>query len=546
MTSQDIPPFPLPNVDQQAWRESFERMKKGCESVPSADPTKLYRAFEKMSAGDIDFDEMPLPTGNGRVISVPLQILDKCHVCYKTANLRVCNSCASVIYCSRDCQKFDWRFHKKLCCESSLAQNPSKRSFRLAKTQQINLKSFFPFIAYMFDTLRRMAPTQEQDSAPIPYPFLDSVFQNLGRRLGRGLEFVLHPALTHRILKAPTPGARKATSSESNVHHTVVLGDKWDLRIKGIPDYKPLSTWWKGHTAMAGMEMFLRIVRESNTFEVTIATSLVLLSELYSTYMSKSVDESGNTTWEPRERFRLEYGQSPVSDFGICRGRIEGKANRVQTWTYYQPKTNSRTTILNPDNHYWLYFRTIKGEELILDCCTFPFGMEGCVDASPCLQQLASMFRDYGSARTPAYFYAPNRPEECPNSHSLIEVARFSVMHNKQLYGALGWELFGGRDPEQHAIVKAFMTKVQGEPCTIEQEDRVRDYRCYGAILLGQVLTGKHWKEWPKPTFHSRDDCFDPRDPKGSVFTKGSTEDPTCNAKLNGMLGLFSDVYGIN
>jgi hypothetical protein len=377
-------------------------------------------------------------------------------------------------------------------------------------------------------------------------PFIKGVFENLGmnRRLAAHDPDTLHPALRHRILKAPKPGSRKATPSENTVHHTVVLGEKYDLQISTAPDARKLAHWWRGRPTMAGMHMFLHAIRESHIFEVTIAVSLILLSEVYSTYMAKSPKDP-DVSWERRGCFRLEYGHSPVSDFGICRGRIEGKASRLQTWTYYESKVNTRTDVLDPNNHYWLYFRTIKGEELFLDCCSFPYGMEGCVDATPCLKDLSSLFRDYGSARTPGCLFAPQRPEECPNSHSLIEEHRFSVMQNKSLYGALGWELFGGQREEQHSIMRDFMTRVQGKPCTSDQEERVRDYRSFGSMMLGQVLTGKLWKGWGKPTVYSRDDCFEGSG-KESEWVKGSKEDPECgDGKLNGLLGLFSDVLGI-
>ncbi|KXN84660.1 hypothetical protein AN958_12040 [Leucoagaricus sp. SymC.cos] len=295
------------------------------------------------------------------------------------------------------------------------------------------------------------------------------------------------------------------------------------------------------------MQMFLHVTRETSIFEVTVAISLTILSEIYSTYMAKNPDGTGGPNWAPRGCFRLEYGHSPVSDFGICRGRIQGQASRVQTWTYYEPKSNTRTTILDPDLHFWLYFRTIKGEELFLDCCSFPYGMEASVDASPCLRKLSPFFRDYGSARTPAYFYSPKRPEECPNTHTLIEEKRFSVMHNKTLYGGLSWELFGGRDKQQHLIIHDFMSMVLGKPCTLEQEERVRDYRSFSALLLGQVLSGKHWKVWERPTVHLKDDLFDPRNPdREKEYMKGSHEDPECDGKLTGLMGLFGEALGVS
>ena len=414
-----------------------------------------------------------------------------------------------------------------------------------AQTQQINLKTFYPFIAYMFDSLRRLAPTQERNNTVYPDPFIEEMFLKLGRRINPDPGAGLHPALKHKILRAPMPGSRRATSTESSLHHTIVLGEKYDLQISDLPNLQKLPSWWKGHKTLEGMQMFLHVIRENYIFEVTVAISLLLLSEICSTHMARSSGKPGGPCWEPRECFRLEYGHSPVSDFGICRGRIQGKANRVQTWTYYNPKAASRTTVLDPNQHYWLYFRTIKGEELILDCCACPYGMEGCVDASPCLKKLPSQFRDCGSARTPAYFYASQRPEECPNSHALIEEKRFSVMQNSTLYGALGWDLFGGRNKKQHEIIRNFMEDVQGTPSTSSQEDRVRDYRTFGALMLGQVLIGKNWKEWEKPVTYTRDESLDVRNPRRDVFHKGSKSDTECGGKLNGLMGLYSDVMGI-
>jgi len=95
MDLQDIPPIPF-GTNEEAWRESYQRIIRGCQAFPEGNPAKLRDVFLKMRNGEVDFDQLPLPTGNGRIISVPLQKLDKCRVCAVTTNLRLCNSCASV------------------------------------------------------------------------------------------------------------------------------------------------------------------------------------------------------------------------------------------------------------------------------------------------------------------------------------------------------------------------------------------------------------------------------------------------------------------
>ena len=53
-------------------------------------------------------------------VNNPLDLISSdifaCFVCNSKANLQVCAQCKSERYCSRACQRQDWRRHKPFCC----------------------------------------------------------------------------------------------------------------------------------------------------------------------------------------------------------------------------------------------------------------------------------------------------------------------------------------------------------------------------------------------------------------------------------------------
>ncbi|KAF9446434.1 hypothetical protein P691DRAFT_637954, partial [Macrolepiota fuliginosa MF-IS2] len=118
-------------------------------------------------------------------VSVPRQALDHCDVCSSKRRLKVCSSCASAIYCSPECQAKDWKVHSSSCMAP-------------VRSQKINLRTFYPIIAYLFDYFRRLGEPRTP----------------------------LHPAIQSRILQAPVPAPKKARRPGEKVHQTAILGEE--------------------------------------------------------------------------------------------------------------------------------------------------------------------------------------------------------------------------------------------------------------------------------------------------------------------------------
>lgn len=343
----------------------------------------------------------------------------------------------------------------------------------LAHSHQINLKTFYPFIAYLFDYLRRVADPKNPT----------------------------HLSHIRKIVKAPVPRVHRATRSTQMIHHTIVLGEDHVTSDNGVS-----LLFWKQHQTKFEdiFKLYYQTIREVWIPELTLAISMTLLAEIYSSDyaqpMEMPVRNAISLPNDPKPCFRLEYGRSPISDFGICRGKIRSKKNCVQVWTYYDPRNRTRTTLADPDNYFWLYFKTIRGEMITLDCCSYSFGMECFIDAGSYIAKLPEHVRAIESARVPAFFQTPQDRHRQP--YELVEEARFSVMHTKDLHDALSTRTPHQELPYQKRIIREFISRVLGRQCTPEEEERTRRFRSHVTAAMNEVLSKGYWRDWEKPVVY--------------------------------------------
>ncbi|KXN84658.1 hypothetical protein AN958_12036 [Leucoagaricus sp. SymC.cos] len=392
-----------------------------------------------------------------RKIHVPVKALKQCNNCSSTQNLKVCGSCASAGYCSTECQKRDWTSHKKTCL----------------KSEKIDLRTFYVFIAALFEVGREYGE-----------PFVPP-----------------HPALRHTIAQAPIPAvptARKSTMpGEEPIYHTVILGNKCEGDL-----LEDTSSWWgRNSRNTLSQEDFGKIrrhfFREVNIVEITISICFSLLAELY-------VAWAGNARGAVNgPYYRLEYAKSPICDFGICKGKVHGDSHRVQVWSYHDPKTNTNHTLKDPDNHYWIYFTTITGEDITLDCSSSSFGMHVFVDAESLINEIPDFAKSGISNRVPAILRGSQ--EHGPQPCTLIEEERFSIMQNNELRTALVPNFPASDRPEHDHIIQEFIAKVQGRECTRRQENRVWRYRLMQARYIQRFMIGEVQKLLGKPILRAKD-----------------------------------------
>ena len=72
-----------------------------------------------------------------------------CIICHKSENLKKCAKCSTTPYCSRDCQKADWKTHKKICAGNAAGRSTSSgknnTSRMSGKAKNLSVKIDKPF-----------------------------------------------------------------------------------------------------------------------------------------------------------------------------------------------------------------------------------------------------------------------------------------------------------------------------------------------------------------------------------------------------------------
>lgn len=175
----------------------------------------------------------------------------------------------------------------------------------------------------------------------------------------------LHFAVKHKIVSDVNPGVQ-----------TTRIPDGREVKLIVVDDISPpcgltpdISRWWpsaKSNTVAGKLQK--RILFHGHVLHVAAAVAGALVSDIYTT-------TSGGGS--PQARLRLKYRTSPIADFGICRGSVlVPPQDRLMFFSMQQGKY---TDCQDPDEHYWLYFSTLKGEELFLDFALFPFNFTQCV-----------------------------------------------------------------------------------------------------------------------------------------------------------------------
>lgn len=285
----------------------------------------------------------------------------------------------------------------------------------------------------------------------------------------------VHPALQHRIVSSPNPNCPPARF-EGWAGKPIILGDE-------IPPPPGTAEWWP--TAISPKvrsKLLRRIFREGYVLPIVTAVCIALLAEMYTTTSGPSQTGDGK-----QRRARLRYLSSPIADFGVAVG--SARVTDQDKLSYFL----SDGTLVrgqDPEQHYWIYFTTLRGEEITLDCAMFTLNMCIMVNGTKSyLPQLAPV-----SSFSPAFFRDRVYRKDTPELHT--ERKRLSVLRNEGFHQAIKNSRKGFFERDMKAFCQ-FMEDLSGESCTQKEKELLATFALSNCNVVESALMDRRWATFP-------------------------------------------------
>ncbi|CAA7262875.1 unnamed protein product [Cyclocybe aegerita] len=324
-------------------------------------------------------------------------------------------------------------------------------------TDRVDIKSFYPLLSYLIQLSHFDGPA--------------------------------HPALLHQVISSPHP-----------TNHDDVVGFPDGSPAKLVMLGKPIPPsslgqheWWPtAISSLARERLMHRIMREGFVLPILLAVCVSLVSEMYST-TAVPPSEEPLLQYTGRRRIRLTYHRTPIADFGIVKGPV--KIGGMHRLAYYSPEKNIFMHGQDPNDHYWIYFKTISGEELLLDCSLGTFNMGLLVSTDPYINP---NFYMTPLGLVPSIFH--DREYRRETVLSVIwqsEKERFSILRDPQVHQALGYHDPGLQWPGRD-ILYSLMKKIAGRPSSELEKELLLKFCETDSFILRQNLHHQSYLTFPE------------------------------------------------
>jgi hypothetical protein len=295
---------------------------------------------------------------------------------------------------------------------------------------------------------------------------------------------VLHHAVQHQVVNEDiNPTSPPTALPDGSFAKLLILGSHYDMS----GPWRDLT--WAIHAESPKVESKLRrrILREGDVLPILVAICTALAGTIYAKSDKASIASIGHEEGcRQGGDVRLRYRSSPIADFGICTGTV--RVTSPDRLAYYDLNTATLTKGQDPEHHFWLYFRTLKGEDIYLELCMFTFNM--------CLQ-----------VATEPYIAVPGFPSLAPAffcdciMNRGMGTAQMHTEHSRE--SALRSPLMRRVVAECGTTIRGnglarFMRVVTGRQPSDREIELATTFTNIGLHSLEDVLASGRWKTFPK------------------------------------------------
>ena len=285
------------------------------------------------------------------------------------------------------------------------------------------------------------------------------------------------------IISDPNPSFDSVVLPDGEMCKLLVVDDTrpWPDPAHPLADAMTMQSWAPmAQTHLIARKLFQRVLRDHNYLPLLTALCIAILGEFYTTTSGAGSDDV---------RKRLQYRTAPIADFGIAKGSV--CVQPCDRLGYMRASNMSWSFRQDPNEHYWLYFTTLRGEEVILDLGMYSFNLCTMVLTAPYNTPSLEWVSVYGA---PAYFEGRELRTYAPRLH--VERARVSALHNKDLHFVIR-RIAHAIDDAEIPHVMAFMEAVSGKLPTAEETNLACSVAMKNCKQLEFVLKHRLWESYP-------------------------------------------------
>ncbi|GJE91820.1 hypothetical protein PsYK624_079710 [Phanerochaete sordida] len=265
------------------------------------------------------------------------------------------------------------------------------------------------------------------------------------------------------------------TPLPNNIHAMLLEIDDTECINSGPVDWAPHA-----QSPATALKMFTRVMRDGRLLPILTAVCVALLAEMYTT---TSAGGSASV------RQRLQYSTSPIADFGIVLGKVT--VPQCERLAYKRASNGVVVLGQDPEQHWWLYFTTIRGEDFFLDVGLFPFNFSMVVETAPYRPSglKGSVFNSFP-------VYCVNRQIRKYLSSIHLEHKRVSALRDTRLHRAVSSMTHeGGTD---YAPILEFMEDIAGSKMVENEREEVEQVLVGLRPTLKDILQREAWKDYPE------------------------------------------------